>query len=228
MTISDAEEKVKKSYQELLSKFGKSPKTLGWDKGKQYLRFHELTSLWDLQNSSILDIGCGFGDFVNFLNYEGIIPRHYQGIDLVDEFIDIAHSLHHEKYVDFKFGKFLEHNFTKRFDYCIASGTFNLKMDNVDEYIYIESNLKKMYEICEVGIAANFLTDKVDYKHNHNFNSSPERILSIAYSLSKRVLLRNDTFPFEFSIIIFKNDSFKVNDTTFIKASEKLRRYVNL
>jgi SAM-dependent methyltransferase len=227
MTFTDAEDKVKKSYQKLLTEFGIAPKSLGWDKGKQYLRFHELTELWDLNNSSILDIGCGFGDFVNFINFEKIKPSNYEGIDLVDQFIDIAASLHTQRYVDFRVGTFLEYKFTKTFDYCIASGTFNLKMDDVDEYSYIELNLKKMYDICEVGIAVNFLTDKVDHKHSHNFNSSPERILTMAYSLSRRVLLRNDTFPFEFSIIIFKDDSFKVKDTTFTIASEKLTRYVN-
>ena len=88
-------------------------------------------------------------------------------------------------------------------------------MDGIDGYKNIESNLTKMLETCRIGIAVNFITDKVDYEHDHNFNSSPEKILSIAYNLSKRILLRNDTFPFEFSIIIYKDDSFLKEKTLF-------------
>ena len=48
-------------YTERFDKYGYSPKTLGWDKGKQNIRFDILISQFDLLNKSILDIGCGFG-----------------------------------------------------------------------------------------------------------------------------------------------------------------------
>ena len=199
----------------MLKKHGYSPKALGWDKGKQFLRFRELTNLWNLENSSILDIGCGFGDFVKYLKFEGIKSFNYTGIDLVKEFIDKAKNEHQDQNIELCVGDFLSIPFSKKFDFCIASGTFNLRMDGIDGYKYIESNLTKMFESCRIGIAVNFITDKVDYEHDHNFNSSPEKILSIAYNLSKRILLRNDTFPFEFSIIIYKDDSFLKEKTLF-------------
>jgi SAM-dependent methyltransferase len=179
------------------------------------LRFRELTNLWNLENSSILDIGCGFGDFVKYLKFEGIKSFNYTGIDLVKEFIDKAKNEHQDQNIELCVGDFLSLPFSKKFDFCIASGTFNLRMDGIDGYKYIESNLTKMLETCRIGIAVNFITDKVDYKHDHNFNSSPEKILSIAYNLSKRIVLRNDTFPFEFSIIIYKDDSFLKETTLF-------------
>ena len=199
----------------MLKKHGYSPKALGWDKGKQFLRFRELTNLWNLENSSILDIGCGFGDFVNYLKLEGIKPFNYTGIDLVKEFVDKAKNEHQDQNIELCVGDFLSLPFSKKFDFCIASGTFNLRMDGIEGYKYIESNLTKMFETCKIGIAVNFLTDRVDYKHDHNFNSSPEKILSIAYNLSKRIVLRNDTFPFEFSIIIYKDDTFRKEKTIF-------------
>ena len=84
-----------------------------------------------------------------------------------------------------------------------------------------------MYETCKIGLAVNFITDKVDYKHDHNFNSSPEKILSIAYNLSKRIVLRNDTFPFEFSIIIYKDDTFRKEKTLFTGIDSKNHKYIN-
>ncbi|MEA2017618.1 MAG: hypothetical protein U9N59_04145, partial [Campylobacterota bacterium] len=55
-------ETVVKRYSDRYKKFGHSPKSLGWDKGKQNLRYHILFEEFDLENKSILDIGCGFGD----------------------------------------------------------------------------------------------------------------------------------------------------------------------
>ena len=41
---------------------------LGWgSKKSQDLRFKILIDRWNLENKSILDIGCGFGDFYFFL-----------------------------------------------------------------------------------------------------------------------------------------------------------------
>lgn len=66
-------------YNERFIKFGYSPKALGWDKGLQGLRYHILLSHWPLQNKTILDFGCGFGDMFEYccrhdyrVNYEGI------------------------------------------------------------------------------------------------------------------------------------------------------------
>lgn len=159
---------------------------------------------------------------------EGIKHFYYKGIDLVKEFIDKAKSDHQDQYVEFCVADFLSIPFSEKFDFCIASGTFNLKMDGIDGYKYIELNLTKMFESCRIGIAVNFLSDRVDYKYDHNFNSSPEKILNLAYSLSKRIVLRNDNFPFEFSIIIYKDDSYLKEKTLFTGTGSNIKKYIDL
>jgi SAM-dependent methyltransferase len=221
------EESVKNTYKELYYLYGKSPRSLGWDKGKQFLRFHQLTSLWKLDDSSILDVGCGFGDFIHYLKIRGVERFRYQGIDLVDEFLGAANTAHFDADIAFRRGDLLSLPFDEEFDYALASGTFNLKMEGVDGYDYIQANLRKMFELSRVAIAVDFLTDRVDYKHPHNFNSSPEKILSIAYGLSRRVVLRNDYFPFEFSIVIFKDDSFRKENTLFSSVESELAEWIN-
>jgi len=54
-------------YSRRFESFGYDPRTLGWDKGKQMVRFELLTSQIDLRGKRILDIGCGFGDLNIFL-----------------------------------------------------------------------------------------------------------------------------------------------------------------
>ena len=203
------------SYRSLFKEFGYSPKSLGWKNGKQFLRFHQLTSLWDLENSTWLDVGCGFGDFIKFLRSSEIDNFNYMGIDIVSEFVNLAKIHYPNPNCNFINEPFLESNFIKTYDYVIASGTFNSQIDGINGYEYIENNIVKMYNLCNKAIAIDFITDKVNFKHEHNFNSNPERILSLAYDLSKRVVLRNDYFPFEFAVIIFKEDSFNPELTLY-------------
>ena len=71
-------------YQKLYKKYGLNPASLGWLKGKQEIRFKILTEIGNLENSSILDIGCGFGDLVAYLESEKI-KAEYMGIHVMGD-----------------------------------------------------------------------------------------------------------------------------------------------
>lgn len=212
--------KTAESYQRLFEEHGYSPKSLGWDKGKQFLRFHQLTSDWDLADASLLDVGCGFGDFNNYLALLDISTCRYTGIDMVPEFIAEGEKRFSSSQANFVEGDFLNFDFTDQFDFAIASGTFNLAIEGVDGYDYIRQNMEKMFELAKVAISIDFISDKVDYQHEHNFNSSPEKILSMAYGFSRNVVLKNTYFPFEFSITLYKDDTFRKETTTFTGIEE--------
>lgn len=204
----DKFDEMQEYYKCLYNKYGYSPDSLGWHKGNQFLRFYQLTNQWDLNKSSILDIGCGFGDFNKYLHVNSILEYNYLGIDILKEFIEESNKKYPQNNVKFIKGDFLTTDINNKVDFSIASGTFNYKIDGVDCYNYIYANMKKMFELSNKAIAIDFISDRVDYLHEHNFNYSPVKILELAYSLSKRVILNNSIFPFEFSIIIFKDDSF--------------------
>jgi hypothetical protein len=59
------------------------------------------------------------------------------------------------------------------------------------------------------------LSDKVDYKLPHTFHCAPERALAMAYGLTRNVVLRSDYMPFEFSLFMYKDDTFSSEDTLF-------------
>lgn len=220
--MNTANDEIIGAYQKLYHQHGYSPKSLGWDKGKQFLRFHQLTSDWDLSGASILDVGCGFGDFIKYLRFLNTSDYSYNGIDMVGEFISEGKKLYSDENISLIQEDFLAYKFNDTFDYAIASGTFNLKIKGVNGYEYIYKNMKKMFELSSKAISIDFISDKVDLSYEHNFNSSPERILSMAYSLSRNVILKNSYFPFEFSITIYKNDSFKKETTIFTEVEKKM------
>lgn len=209
-----------KLYNDRYDNYGYSPKTLGWKKGKQNIRFEILTSLYNFDNKSVIDIGCGFGD-LNISLREKTLNYKYTGIDLTESLIEKAKEIYGEGNVDFQVGDFLEMEFEEKFDYAIVSGMFNYKLQETDNYTYVERVMEKALELSKDGIAFDFLSDKVDYKNEIGFYYSPEKILSIAYKFSKNIVLRSDYMPFEFSVFVFKDDSFSKEDVVF-------RRYNNL
>jgi len=213
MPTDDCNETIAR-YKTRYSLYGYSPKTLGWDKGKQRLRFQALTEHFRLEGSSVLDIGCGFGD-LNQLLAEQTDDYRYVGIDLVDDLISKAAELYAAPNRSFITGDFLRHEFTETFDYVVASGMFNHKLKQIGNDAFIEGCMRKAFRLCREAIAFDFLSDKVDYRYDHTHHSSPEAILSMAYRLSRNVILRNDYMPFEFSIIVFKDDSFHKENTIF-------------
>ncbi|RXK13599.1 hypothetical protein CP965_07315 [Halarcobacter mediterraneus] len=206
---------IQNRYSTRFVKYGYSPKTLGWDKGKQDLRYHILLEDYNLENKSILDIGCGFAD-ANILLKKKVENYTYLGVDIVKELIETATEIYKDdSHIDFILGDFLNLNLNKKFDIVIASGIFNFKLTNEDNYDFINSFMKKAYNLSKEGISFDFLSDKVDFQYKNTFHSSPSKILDMAYQFSKNVSLKNNYMPFEFAITIFKDESFEKKDTIF-------------
>ena len=218
MSLTNKDENnLKELYENRFKEHGYSPKSLYWDKSRQDIRFQILTSSFVLNNRSILDVGCGFGDLNKFLHRTIGDTYNYYGIDLYPNFIDTAKNIYNHKQANIRFtqGDFLKFDFKEKFDYVIESGIFNFKLSETNNYDFIEKTMEKSLELCNIGIAFDFLSDAAEYKYEKSFYSNPLKILDIAYKYSKNLILRNDYMPFEFSIIIFKDNSFHKSDAIF-------------
>lgn len=196
-------EKYSKGYAE----HGYSPKALGWDKGRQDIRFEVLLSFFECPGKSILDIGCGFGDLNQVLSREGC-DYDYLGVDLVSELIEEGRRHYTQKNIRFLSADFLEYQFTETFDIVVGSGIFNQKFLSGSNDLFVERVLKKAWSLCREGFAFDFLSDKVDYRLDHTHHNNPEQILRGAYELSRKVCLKNDYMPFEFCLYVGKDNTF--------------------
>jgi len=209
-------ENINSFYSERYKEYGYSPKSLGWDKGKQNVRFDILTSQYDFQGKSLLDIGCGFGDLSMYLDRKYTSYKYF-GIDLLKDFIREARERNSQYYKRFENADILDFTPRQNYDFAVASGTFNLSLQDIDNYEYLNLVFEKTFAICNDGFAFDFLSDKVDYQLNDSFHYAPEKVLELAYKYSRNIVLRNDYMPFEFAIFLFKDDSFKKEDTLFCK-----------
>ena len=82
-----------KFYTSAIEKFGVSAKGVNWaSKENQFLRFAAILKLLpdDLSNFTLVDAGCGFGDFYNYLKKKKRLPKHYIGIDSLLDMYSIA------------------------------------------------------------------------------------------------------------------------------------------
>jgi SAM-dependent methyltransferase len=203
-------------YRNGFEEHGYSPKALGWDKGRQDIRFGVLLGFFpELKGKTILDIGCGFGDLNRAIQSRVGDDYSYVGVDLVGELVDVARERNQGANLRFVEADFLAAAFDETFDVVVSSGIFNHKFESGENDSFTDRVLAKAFSLCREGIAFDFLSDKVDYRYEHTYHHSPERILGVAYGLSRRVMLRNDYMPFEFSVYVGKDDSFEPGDAVF-------------
>lgn len=201
----DTTEYLIKLYDGHFQKYGVTQEGLGWGKkNRSDIRFHVLTSHFHLDGSSILDVGCGFGDLFPFLKKQKVKAFRYTGIDINPAFVDIAEK----KYPEGKFfvANLLGKKLPSHFDYVFASGIFNDKIPGAKKRT--EKMLDAINAHTRKGFAVNFLSDKVDYRLPHTNHTDPAWALRLCYEFSRNVILRNDYMPFEFTIIVNKDEKF--------------------
>jgi SAM-dependent methyltransferase len=193
-------EKTIERYRDRFKKYGISPKSLGWkDRKSQILRFKILSEIANLDKMSILDVGCGFGDFYKFLLKNGYRVK-YTGFDIVPEFIEIAKRKYPE--CEFILKDILQEKFQKKFDYVFSSGIFNAKISK--NYSFLERMLEKMWTLAKKGISFNMMSDYVDYFDETLFYYSPEKVFNLCRKFTRKIILRHDYPLYEFTIYLYK------------------------
>lgn len=191
-------------YNERLEKHGGDIGTLAvGNMERQFVRYDILSRIGDISNSSVLDLGCGFGDFYGFLLAKGL-EVDYVGCDMNEKLIEVAQK----KYPSAKFevNDFFTDDANENYDYVISSSAFNNNLEGMDNYDFIKKIIGKAFDICNKGVSINLMTDYVDYKVDHAFYYSPEELFKFARTLTDRVTLRNDYGLYEFTLYLYKGE----------------------
>lgn len=187
-------------YETRLKEHGDSARTMGWrNREQQYLRFKILSEIGDLNGAKILDVGCGFGDFHQYLINENM-KVDYTGYDISPKIIDVAKSKRPE--VKFRVKDILEERIGEKFDYVFESGILNKRISNNTGYA--KKMIARMFELCKSGVALNMMTNYIDYREDYLSYYSPEEMFGFCKGLSKWVVLRHDYPLYEFTMYLYK------------------------
>jgi SAM-dependent methyltransferase len=167
---------------------------------RRSVRFTVLSDVGIASGDSVLDVGCGFGDFLDFCRNRGL-DIGYTGLDINPRLIDAARCR-------FSNASFIvadiQTDNVPCHDYVVSSSAFNLRLESEDNYDFVVAMLRRCYALARKGVAIDFLTSYVDYRGSQDaFYYSPERVFGIAKSVTKRVMLRHDYPLFEFCIYLF-------------------------
>jgi len=194
-------------YDEMLEKYGYSSKSVGYPKVEPAFRYHILTSIAKFQDGeTLLDLGCGFGDLYDFLlKYHPNVK--YMGVDLNPELISMGKNVHPN--ADLRVGDILKDDFGV-FDWVVGFGIFSYRWLETSTEDATKAIIQKMFQIAKKGVSVNFLSSYVDYMQPMAYHVSPEWAFSFAKTLSKRVTLRHDYMPYDFSLYIYKDE--EIND----------------
>jgi ubiquinone/menaquinone biosynthesis C-methylase UbiE len=198
----DEQRHVIQRYSERIRKYGADVRALGWrDTAQQALRFEVLTEGSRVRSGeSVLDIGCGFGDLDDFLRARGI-EAHYTGCDISADVLTVARARHPDR--AFEERDVLRSPYPPSvFDHVFISGIFNYRI--ADNMGFLESMLRAAFAMAASSVAANMLTEQVDYREPALYYYSPEAALKFARGLTRHVALRHDYPLYEFSLFLHR------------------------
>jgi len=190
------------TYHQRLGETGDDYRTVGWgSRESQQLRFEILSKDMNLSNKTILDVGCGLGDFFVYLkrHYTNI---EYIGIDICESFITTARKkFNTESNCNFYACDALKADF-RDVDFCFASGSFSLAFEGIEKYVH--KAIPHLFNLAKEGCAFNFLSTQCDYQLSKDKHYEPEKMLKLAYTLSRKVNLLSAYELYEFTLQINK------------------------
>lgn len=189
-------------YENCLERDQDEAKMVGWrSKRRQDLRFKIVSQIDDLNHNSVLDLGCGLGALGEFFQKQEI-QVDYTGYEICGRMVNMAKNL--RPYLRIKEVDILEDDVQERFDWILSSGVFNLRLN--DNRAFLEKMLARSFEICKLGVSVNMLSTYVDYQDVELYYARPEEVFALAKTMTRRVALRYDYMPYEFTVYLYKTD----------------------
>lgn len=193
-------------YAEKLKLHGPNYKGADWGSLQaQQISFEQLVKLLPENNFSLLDYGCGYGAFYDYLIQKGLNVD-YSGFDISNDMIEYAKHLHIDKPAQW----FNELPTNKLFDYVIACGIFSIKLEvplpEWEKHTF--ETLKQINAISEKGFAFNSLTAYSDADKMRDYLYYPDPCVLFDFckrNFSQYVTLLHDYPKYEFTIIVRKD-----------------------
>jgi SAM-dependent methyltransferase len=197
---------ISKYYTDKIKKYGATPQGIDWNSNQSiFIRFENLSKILDFKKTSVNDIGCGYGKFIEYLG-NNINKIDYAAYDISKEMVNVASKLYPQN--NFYYISHL--NEIKSADFSIASGIFNVKLhfSNFEWEDYILNSLKIINLKSKKGFSFNMLENKLSKgfvkKRRLYYGSSSYYFDYCKKNFSENVTLINNYNLFDFTILVKK------------------------
>lgn len=199
---SAARDQLLSFYNMHLKQFGDRPEALRWTPQGQLRRYQMLMDIAPaeaLRNATVLDYGCGTGDFYRFLLRRGIEVK-YTGVDINENFIGLARKKYPE--CAFRIMDIDDDALEGYYDYIFICGVFNLVVPGVKDAL--KNALSGLFKHCNKGLALNALSSHTPIKDPELNYTSPEDMVKFSLEhLSPYLSLRHDRIPHDFTLYVY-------------------------
>jgi SAM-dependent methyltransferase len=195
-------ESAQRWYEDKVRTYGFDHRGLGFrSRSSQIKRFEALLGVGDLDGQRVLDVGCGFGDLLAFLQERDIAPA-YTGIDVCEPMVRRCIERFGET-GRFEVADVLDYEPRETYDYVLASGLFGLDADGVRERML--PTLERMSRWARIGVAVNFLSAAYPDPAENRIYVEPGKALEVALTLAPAVRLDHTYLPNDFTLYLYRS-----------------------
>ncbi|HWH81908.1 MAG TPA: class I SAM-dependent methyltransferase [Burkholderiaceae bacterium] len=199
-TWQQTTERIAAYYDRLVETHGHDPRACDYGRSSSQARkFAVLADVGDLTAKSVLDVGCGFADFAEYL-----AARHrdirYTGVDIAPPMIRQASQL--RPALDLRQVDILQAELTERWDLVTANGIFYLLGE--DARGLMGRLVTRMFDLATWALSFNSLSSWAPHKEPHEFYADPLVTLELCRALTPHVVLRHDYMAHDFTVYMYR------------------------
>ena len=194
MTESDRS-RIRKYYTDLVGKYGDDPRACDYGREKSQATKFEILSGPIQSGHSILDVGCGYAAFADYLKSEGFDVS-YTGIDICPEMIEQARLRNPE--LDLHVSDPFE--IAGKWDVVTANGIFYLLKES--PWASMQNLIKRMFHLSEQVCIFNSLSTWSPRSYEDEYQADPNKVVEFCSSLTTNVVLDHSYMPHDFCITL--------------------------
>jgi len=196
---SDRAQRIRRHYEPRLAAARENHEALDWTSAQtQFARFAVLTRALDLSGKALLDVGCGLGDLLTFLQ-QGGVEVDYTGVDILDRMVETARERHPR-------GRFVVADVFRSspfksasFDVVFCSGALNLNLGNNLRFLPLAAG--RFFELSRQYVVFNLLHERARHNDDRYFHYNPDEVLTMLKPFNCRCRIIDDYLPNDFTCV---------------------------
>jgi SAM-dependent methyltransferase len=203
--------RLRDHYAARFAEFGPTPRGVDWRREEDVeLRYRQMLALIEnekvasMDTFTLLDVGCGYGGLYTYAKRRWPKMR-YVGVEVAEEMIN--HAARHIPEARFYCEDVLSWQVDERFDYVVCNGILTQKLDisiaEMDQFAH--ALIKKMFSLCNQGIAFNVMTTKVNYMMENLYYRNPVELFAYCLTeITKKVRIDHAYPLYEYTVYLYR------------------------